>query len=367
MPNNVNDSNVINLRTQTTFKADFSRANVTKDVVRAQMKQVQLDRAQVLRSVRALINSGSAYPYSRVNQWLISKRQAWLLRGGLTPELATQIMSKFQDKATDQQTATLQQVFEATQFDDWARNALEAGAICAGIVGGIGGAIGLAAGIGAAAGSAFPVVGTLIGAAVGFCIGVVLSIIPLEKWKVMDNFHSLTEKMSPVERYMLWGTCKRVQTNARRMEKRNPEELPAWWLKTGDFYTIFGGLDSVSVFMYEDLARQDCFLVSELPPPAPSTLDVTKWDQVALYGAACMASHGTEQEKMRDSLFYKQVVGDGKGSQVLKPYLELVADMPIVEFRAKVIAAGLRDFNDVPINEDTLNALAKREQTLAQK
>lgn len=364
------DQNVINFRTQTTFtrveSAWEKKLHTQGSVVQAQVAQIRLNRAQARASINALLDSGKAYPYSRMRDWIVSKRQAYLLRGKLTPEYAKQIMAQFQDKATAQQNATLQQVFDATQPDDWTRNALEAGAICAGIVGGLGGAIGIAVGvgIGAAAGSAIPVFGTLIGAAIGFVIGVVTALIPVEKWKVMDNFHLLTEKMRPVDRYMLWGTCKRVQDNARALEKLKP--LPAWWLKTPDFYTIYGGIDSVAVFMYEDLARQDNFLVSVPPPDGAQALNLKAWDQVALYGCAAMASHGSETEKMMDSLFYKQVM-DGRGSPILRPYLELVREMPIGEFRAKTIAAGLRDFNDVPITEDVLNALAKREEELSQK
>lgn len=319
------------------------------------------------KAVQAISQVGTGYPYGSMAEWFWSKRAAYVLRGNLTPDVVREISAAYAQKAADNQLVAMVTLQKALDLGEWAKNALEAGAIVAGIGGAVGAAVGLgAAGIGAAAGaaagSALPVIGTLIGACVGFIIGVCTTLIPVEKWDVMNKFHDLTGKMAPVERYFLWNAARKAMDNVRALEKRGP--LPPWWLKTPEFYTIYGGLDSVQVFMYEDLSRQEAFIFHE-PFPVNTPMDLSTWPITAVYGLGAVASHAAATEKLRDSLFFRDTVNDGKGTRGMQPYLKAFADVPVQTVRELVIQQGLPDFSPIPITDDVVIAAHDREKQLA--
>lgn len=296
------------------------------------------------------------YPYASVQSWLWAKRLASIAPDGLTPEKAQEIVSQYEEKAGDQLTTAWAKVKKSTDFDAWSQQALQTGLLVAGIGGAVGGAIGIGVAVGAAAGSTIPLVGTLIGAAVGFVVGVCIAIIPLDKWDVMNKFHDLSSKLKPVERFMLWGSARKAIDNARKLEKKEP--LPPWWLKTPELYTIYGGIDSVATFCFEDLARQECFAV-KTPLPAGKEKDLGYWDPVALYGCAVICSHAGPTQLVKDSQFYRE-----NGSPSLAPYLEVIKDWTTTDVRNEAIKHGLADFPSIPITPTVTQALEAREAQL---
>lgn len=360
-PTTTADPRTLDFTTRITARA---RILDIPEITRAVRKQHAIDKA----AVRRVLNSGQAYPYGSVREWLQSRRLAslWADQGGLSPEAVKVIVENRNTAQADEIQKQTEKLFKLSQWDEWSKTALQAGLIATGIGAGVGASIGLiAVGVGAAAGSVVPVLGTLIGAAVGFIVGIATAIIPVEKWKVMDNFAGLARALGVVDRYILWGACKRVQNNARALEKR--DALPPWWLKTPDFYTIWGGIDSVTVFMYEELARQDCFS-GLVPGGGPSRLAPTNfaaWDKVALYAAAVTASHGAENERLRDTQFYRNTVNEQKGSKAMVPWLEPLADLPCKAVREAAVSQGLDDFNSVPITDAIVDAMEQREAALS--
>jgi len=290
------------------------------------------DPAQVAKIVlqagqqrRALLDWKPTFGYPYDSFWTMIEAQR-LADITISRDTAIATADVLVDQIESNQAITIQRVWELTTFPAIVQRALAAGAIIA-LAG---------AGLGAAIGSAVPVIGTIIGAAIGFVVGCITAAIPIEQWKVLDDWAAAVKALFVVERYLIWKAARAMSNRARCLTSPDDPKLGPWDIKDAKFlYTIYTA-DGVMTFQLEALARSDCF---PWPPPgvtAPPDV-YAEWPNLEAsiqYAILCLLGFGKPEEKVKEIYTCNYIVNDGLGSQWLKPYLVSLAEVT----RAQILA-----------------------------
>lgn len=298
---------------------------------------------KALRKPFFKVARGPGYPYDSAAQWLTAQQN---VAKQITQANAIQNANEFADRVAFDTGMVTERVWKLTQFGDLAQRGLAMGVTFAAA--------------GAALGSIVPGIGTIVGAVVGFIAGIIYTIIPIEQWNVIDTWKDICKGLMPVERYLVWKSCREIMDKARALTSPSEAKLTPWEAKKPVLYTIYTA-DGVQVFCFEELARQDCFpWPMTMAPPTP-WVNFHLWDPVAQYAIAALTGFCAADEKVKDCYVANYIRNDGKGSQWLKEYLDSAADAKIADVRAVVTAAGWPDYGMQPYPPHVLDTLYQRE------
>lgn len=228
------------------------------------------------------------------------------------------------------------EVAELERFEERGRNALLAGVSLALTWGAAGAAVGtlIVPGLGT-------LVGGIIGAAIGLILGVVLAILPLERWEFRRRWQTINNGFTRWERFFFAPAIKQLMDKVR-VERCSKPALPPLRIATDELYTVYGCVDQLIEWVYEDAWDAD------MTPPIDSN------EQLEAFVLSWCAAHNDDTKQLRETRAWNVAVNEGKGPRAYQRFLRSWGWARCGSIREEASRRGFTTLDSLPLSDERI-------------